>query len=51
MASVTVELLTSDPRGRSRSEKTVNFSGEVLPFPAGYRITETPRPSSLVKSN
>jgi hypothetical protein len=38
-ATVTVELLTRDPQGAYRSKKTVNFSGSLLPFPSGYRVT------------
>jgi hypothetical protein len=44
-ASVTVELLTRDPRGALRSKKTINFSGSLLPFPPGYRITTTNAPT------
>jgi hypothetical protein len=39
-ASVTVELLTRDPRGSLRSKRTVNFSGSLPPFPGGYRVSE-----------
>jgi hypothetical protein len=39
LATLTVELLTRDPRGALRSKKTINFSGSLLPFPSGYRVT------------
>jgi hypothetical protein len=40
MASVTVELLTRDPRGALRGKKKIYFSASVLPFPPGYRVEE-----------
>jgi hypothetical protein len=40
-ATVTVELLTRDQLGALRSKRTFNFSGPLLAFPGGYRVTTT----------
>jgi hypothetical protein len=50
-ASVTVELLTRDPRGAVRSKKTINFSGSLMPFPPGYRIAITSAPKGRAPRN
>jgi hypothetical protein len=49
--TVTVELLTRDPRGALRFKRTVTFSRPLQPFPPGYEITGARRRGSATLPN
>lgn len=49
-ATITVEMLTRDSAGSFRVKKTITFSGRVLPFPGGYRVSREERVSRRTKA-